>query len=142
MDCETFGDVTVLGNFAPLLTEKPEPFDYEKTCKWLEPYPFDVRERIGRVVCSCTHLEAHYAPYYGWDYYHLKSCNLMKQLRARPQLLNLWQYQTLPAVYPAGGVPAGDPVPLFIDCHASRARRVPVQVKPPQQALPLLEGIL
>lgn len=137
MDCETVGSLTITGNFAPLLNEKPDPFDYEKTCKWLEPYPFEVRERIGRVVCSCSHLECHYAPYYGWDYYHLDTCNLMKQLRARPQLRNFWQYSYLPAVYPSGGVPVDEPVPLFIEVKSSRTQRVAVRVKPPQRTLHL-----
>ena len=141
MDCEEYGGITICGNFAERLEEKPADFDYMTTGKWYEPYPFETREKIGHVICSCKRVKVDFAPYYGWDMWHEDSCNLMRQLKAKPQLANLWQYSYLPAIYPASDVPADKPVPLWID---TRSRRATIKVRRilPQMPLPLFGGLV
>lgn len=115
MDCEIGSNGgAICGNFAKLQDSKPEPFDYDKTAKWLEPYSFDWRETLGSTICNCKTVEVHYAPYYGWDYYHLDTCNLMRKLRAEPGLNNLHEHY-LPAItHYTDAVPNQDNIPLYI----------------------------
>ena len=89
MDIKDYGGVVVCGNFAEVLPEKPENLDYESSAKWIEPYEMEWREVMGDAICSCTTVEVHYAPYYGFDYYHRDTCSLMRKLKAQPQIENL-----------------------------------------------------
>lgn len=98
MDCEVFeSGSAICGNFATLQDSKPEPFDYDKTAKWLEPYKMEWREVLGDAVCNCATVEMHYAPYYGYDYYHRPTCNLMRKLEKSPGIHNLYEIY-LPAM--------------------------------------------
>ncbi|RAN78002.1 hypothetical protein B5P43_18395 [Bacillus sp. SRB_336] len=90
--------VTICGNFAEVQTSKPENFDYMSNAKWLEVYPFSKREKIGKTICSCKQVKIFYHPYFGEDAYHLEACNLMKRLRDRSSLRNLWAWDHLPAI--------------------------------------------
>lgn len=83
------GDIAVHGNFEEVQLEKPEDFDYKSDAKWLEPYSMEWRETMGNAICSCTKVEVHFQPYYGFDYYHQKTCSLMRKLDAEPQITNL-----------------------------------------------------
>lgn len=129
MDCAEFGDIVVCGNFADREAKRPEDW-IDRPSKWWEPYPFDIREKIGRVTCSCKQVKVNFSPYYGADYYHDDKCNLMRQLEKRPQLTNLFVYEHLPAIvfYEGMTVPASDPVPLFVEyrrrCQSLSVRRV------------------
>ena len=116
MDCEIFGNGSAIcGNFAEVQPEKPKDFDYMSTAKWLEDYPLDKRECIGGTICSCKKVLVHYAPYYGWDYFHVDTCNLMRKLKDRPQLGILWAYDHLPSIQFSGkAVPADTPVGIYI----------------------------
>lgn len=121
-----FGDVIVHGNFAEVLPEKPKDFNYEHDAKWLEPYPKEWadRVRIGKVICTCKVVEVHYAPYYGFDFYHTKGCNLMRQIKARPQLVNLPAYEDLPNIvfYEGAVVPASMRQGIYVDYHKHGGR--------------------
>ena len=85
----------ICGNFAKLLKEKPKDFDYmEDSGKWLEPYPKELeRIRIGKSTCDCVEIETHYAPYYGFTWYHNKECAIIKRVEERPGLVNLWCFE-------------------------------------------------
>lgn len=114
MDCEQYGQITVCGNFAEVQDSKPEPFDYDHTCKWYDDYPFDWRETLGKTVCNCKKVLVHYAPYYGYDYFHQDTCNLMRKLDAEPQILNLGE-TSLPAItHYTDAVPNSNHIPLYI----------------------------
>jgi hypothetical protein len=97
MDCEVWENGAMCGNFAKLQDKKPEPFNYDKTAKWIEPYNLEWREVLGDAVCNCTTVEVHYAPYFGYDFYHRPNCNLMRKLEASPGILNLYEIY-LPAM--------------------------------------------
>lgn len=129
MGVMAFGDVIVHGNFAEVEPEMPKDFKYDRDARWLEPYPFEHRERIGSVICTCEKLEVSYAPYYGFDYDHLSSCNLVRQLKARPQLYNLPSYDHLPSVvfYEGSTVPADTRQGLYVD-KRGRASKIKVRV--------------
>lgn len=115
MDCEDLGGIIVCGNFAEIMPEKPKDFDYTTTGKWMEDYPYDIRECIGGTIYSCKKIEVNYAPYYGWDNYHNQNCNLMRKIRINPQLTNLWAYDHLPAfAFSDKAVPAATHVPMYI----------------------------
>lgn len=133
-----YGDVIIHGNFAEVLPEKPKDFDYEQDAKWLEPYPkeFEYREKIGSVICTCKKLEVHFAPYYGFDYYHTEDCNLLRQLKDRPSLLNLPWYEHLPAVvfYEGKTVPANTKQGLYVK-YRKRTAKIPVETRLPQVSI-------
>jgi len=98
MSCNFSEDKTtvVCGNFAELLKEKPKNFDYMSSGKWLEDYPKTwERITIGKTTCDCEKIEEHYAPYYGFKWYHNKDCALIKKVEEKPQLRNLWCYDNI-----------------------------------------------
>lgn len=125
MDCETNGRISICGNFAELQDSKPEPFDYDHTAKWLEPYSFDWREVLGKTICNCKMVEVHYAPYFGFDYFHNQNCNLMRKLRAEPGIQNLRELN-LPAItHYTDSVPNQENIPLYI-AGINRASRIKI----------------
>lgn len=134
-----YGGILVHGNFAEVLPEKPKDFNYEEDAKWLEPYPkdFEYREKIGSVICTCKIVEVHYAPYYGFDFYHTGGCNLLRQIKARPSLLNLVSYEHLPAIvfYENQTVPAKTTQGIYIDYKSRKVANIPVKVRLPQASL-------
>lgn len=130
MDCEDLGGITISGNFAERTETKPKDFDYNRTGKWYEPYSFEWRETLGGTICNCSRIKVNYAPYFGYDYYHLDSCNLMRKLDAEPGIHNLVQTY-LPAITRyTDSVPNRDRIPLYIKgrkrsrSYAIRVRRV------------------
>jgi hypothetical protein len=74
--------------------------DYENPQGYETMIPFDFkwREKIGKVECDCKEVREIYAPYYGWTWEHSDDCALIKQLEKKPQLGNLWCYQSLPII--------------------------------------------
>lgn len=127
MDCEIFGSGSAIcGNFASLQSTKPEPFDYDKTAKWVEPYLFEWRETLGKTVCNCRVVEVHYAPYFGYDYYHSKYCNLLRKLDAEPGILNLYELYLPSITHYEDAVANRERIPLYIKSK-SRASRVKVR---------------
>lgn len=135
MDCESYGDITVVGNFAQLLDSKPEPFDYNSTAKWLEDYPLEWREVWGGTICSCQKLEVHYAPYYGWDYYHLDGCNLIRKLADNPGMRNLFDIRLPSVTHYADAVPVDAHVPLYIKHRSTKPKKINITIKLPQLSL-------
>ena len=130
MGCISSGSLIICGNFAEVLSEKPKDFDGMKDYKWLEPYSFDWRETLGKTICNCKTVEVHYAPYYGFDYYHTKGCNLLKKLEAEPQLENLYELH-LPAInHYNDAVPNRENIPLYIR-KEGRAKKVEVKHRLP-----------
>ena len=91
-----YGDVIVHGNFAQITKEKPE--NYDEDYKVMVPYPFKLREKIGGVECSCKEVLECFMPYYGFDWYHSDGCELMKKVKQKPSLMNLWCYSHLPQI--------------------------------------------
>lgn len=91
MDLETYGNIIICGNFAKLQDKKPEPFNYDESSKWIEKYSFDWRETLGDAICNCAIIEVNYAPYYGFDYFHNDSCNLMRKLEKYPGISNFYE---------------------------------------------------
>lgn len=90
------GTMVVCGNFAEVLPEKPKDFNYETNAKWLEPYPKELeRKRVGKTTCDCKQIETHYAPWYGYTWFHSKDCALLKRVEERPQLKNLWCFDNI-----------------------------------------------
>lgn len=137
MDCEVFGSGSAIcGNFAKLEDKKPEPFNYDRTAKWIEPYSFEWREVLGNATCNCTTVEVHYAPYYGFDYYHRDTCNLMRKLEAEPQIHNLREIY-LPAInHYNNSVPNTGRLTIWINgLRKTKGSKVKVKTHPPQMAL-------
>ena len=120
MDCEIWEGGAICGNFAELQDKKPDPFDYDRTAKWLEPYPFDKREVIGGTVCNCKTVKVHYAPYYGFDYFHLDSCFLMQKYRNTTNPDYFWSMQYLPSIqFGDNAVPVDTPPRAYIKGRSS-----------------------
>lgn len=135
MDCETNGSLTITGNFADLQDSKPEPFDYDHTAKWLEPYSMEWREVMGDAICSCTTVQVNYAPYYGFDYFHRDNCSLMRKLAAQPQISNLREVY-LPAMHQWDDSVKNDgKLHIWVEPKRSRAKKVKVRRILPQLSL-------
>lgn len=129
MDCEIWEGGAICGNFAELQDTKPEPFDYDKTARWVEPYSFEWRETLGKTICNCKTVRVSYAPYYGHDYFHNDNCNLMRKLEAEPQIQNLYETY-LPAInHYNDAVPDSDHIPIYIK-SSSRTSHVKVRHSP------------
>jgi hypothetical protein len=129
MDCEDYGGITITGNFAELQQTKPEPFNYDKTAKWIEPYACEWREVLGDAVCSCTTVEVHYAPYYGFDHYHRDTCNLMRKLRAEPQIQNLREVSLPAMIQYSDSVPNTGKISIWVENKTKRSKKVSVRHK-------------
>jgi hypothetical protein len=137
MDCEEFGNGNfICGNFAERQESKPENFDFMTTGKWYEDYPFGWRETLGGVICNCKRIKVNYAPYYGFDHFHLDTCNLMRKLAAEPGLANLMEIYLPSITRYTDSVPNSDHIPLYIKgLSSSRARKIKVKTYPPQLSL-------
>lgn len=135
MDCEDYGGITITGNFAPLQDKKPEPFDYEHTAKWIEPYNCEWREVMGDAICSCATVEVHYAPYYGWDHYHRPQCSLMRKLRAQPGIANLREVHLPTMVQWSDSIPNDGKLHIWVENKSKRAKIIKVRRVLPQLAL-------
>lgn len=135
MDCETNGSLTITGNFAKLQAQKPEPFNYDRTAKWLEPYEAEWREVMGDAICNCTTVEVHYAPYYGWDHFHRPTCNLMRKLAAQPQIANLREVYLPSMVQWDDSIPNDGKLHIWVHKKASRAKTIKVKRVLPQLSL-------
>lgn len=126
MDCEILEGGAICGNFAELEQAKPEPFDYDKTSKWVEPYSFEWRETLGKTICNCKTVEVHYAPYYGYDFFHRDTCNLMRKLNDNPGIANFYECY-LPSITQYNtAVPNTERIPLYIK-NLSRSSKVRVR---------------
>lgn len=71
------------------ITEKP---DYESGYKMIVPYKFKDRHKIGKVECDCNKMLEIYQPFYGFSWYHMEECALLKHLEKHPQIANLIQF--------------------------------------------------
>ena len=128
MDCEDLGGIVITGNFAKLQDKKPEPFDYDHTAKWIEPYSFEWREVLGNAICNCTTVEVHYAPYYGFDHFHRDTCNLMRKLRAEPGIANLREIYLPAMTHYTDSVPNTGKVSIWVK-GLSKSRPTKIKVK-------------
>lgn len=135
MDCETNGSITITGNFAKLQDSKPEPFNYDRTAKWLEPYNCEWREVLGDAICNCTTVEVHYAPYYGWDHFHRPQCNLMRKLAAQPQIANLRETFLPSMIQYDDSVPNDGKLHIWVEPKRSRAKKIKVRRILPQLSM-------
>lgn len=126
MDIEDYGGLVICGNFSEVLPEKPKDFNYEKTAKWLEPYNMNWREVMGDAICSCATVEVHYAPYYGWDYYHRPTCSLMRKLRSQPGIANLREVHLPTMVHWSNSIPNDGKLHIWVE-NKSRNRTINVK---------------
>lgn len=139
MDIKDYGGVVVCGNFAEVLPDKPESLDYESSAKWVEPYELEWREVMGDAICSCTTVEVHYAPYYGFDYYHSETCSLMRKLKSQPQIENLREVY-LPRMHQwSDSVENDGKIHIWVE---NKSRRKTVEVKRKSPVMPQSNLIL
>lgn len=141
MSIITMGDAIICGNFSEIQQKKPEPFDYDSESKWIEDYPLEWRETLGRTVCNCKKLEVHYAPYYGWDYYHMDSCNLVRKLYDNPGIRNLYESYLPRVTRYTDAVPADTPAPLYISGRTS-TKHIKVKQVTVNNTLPLFGALV
>jgi len=133
------GDIMICGNFAERQETEPENFDFMSTAKWYQDYPCEWRETLGGVVCSCKRVKVDYAPYYGFDYFHLDNCNLMRKLAAEPGIHNLIETYLPAMTHYNDSVPNTAHIPIYIK-GPKRGRAYKVKVRlgahiPPQLVL-------
>ena len=87
MGMRSYGNVTILGNFAKVRRGRPKNTD--RDYKAIVPYNFKWRVKLGKVECDCVECLETYMPYYGWNWYHSEDCAIMKHYRKYPQMQNL-----------------------------------------------------
>lgn len=88
------GSVVVLGNFSEVKRYKTKdgfpPGDWmDHDWKAIVPFDFEWRDKLGKVECDCKEVEIHHMPYYGFTWYHMKDCAIMKHYEKYPQMANL-----------------------------------------------------
>ncbi len=138
MGCKVFEGGVICGNFAERQESKPKDLDYMQSAKWYEDYPFDWRETLGSTICNCKRVKVNYAPYYGYDYFHMDTCNLMQKLNAEPQIQNLYETY-LPAInHYTDAVPNSDQIPLYIQ-NKSRKQKIKVNIA---RKMDIRQGVL
>lgn len=135
MDCMATGALIVCGNFAELQDRKPEPFDYDNTSKWIEPYNCEWREVMGDAICSCSTVEVHYSPYYGWDHYHRPTCSLIRKLKAQPGIANLHEIYLPTMIQCDNSLPNDGKLHIWVEPKPSRTKKIKVRRIIPQLSL-------
>jgi len=121
------GDVIVHGNFAEVLPEKPKEFDYNSDAKWIEPYSMEWREVLGDAVCNCTTVEVHFAPYYGFSFFHRDTCNLMRKIEAQPGIANLYEVYLPSMTQYHNAVENTGKLSIWVHKKPSRAKKIKVK---------------
>lgn len=121
------GNVLVHGNFAELLPEKPKDFDYENDAKWLEPYDLEWREVLGDAVCNCTKVEVHFAPYYGFSYFHMDTCNLMRKIAVQPGIANFYEVYLPSMTQYHNAVKNTGKLSIWVHKKPTRAKKIKVK---------------
>lgn len=91
MSCLIGENIIICGNFSELTRQKPE--NHDKAYKCIIPYPFKWRVKIGKIKCNCKEVEEHFQPWYGFDWYHMDNCSIIKHIKAHPGIQNLSQYE-------------------------------------------------
>lgn len=123
MGCITEGSLTICGNFAKVLPKKPKDFDYNSDAKWIEPYPFDMRDVIGTTVCNCKYIVTHFSPWHGFDSYHQDTCFLMQKFRNTPNAEYFYAMEALPRIsFGDNAVPADTPPRMYIQGRSTKTR--------------------
>jgi hypothetical protein len=89
MSCIVGEGFAICGNFAKL--SKKKPTGYDKAYKCIVPYSFKWRTKVGKVECTCKEVEEHYAPYYGFTWYHTEGCAILKHIKKYPGINNLFE---------------------------------------------------
>lgn len=59
--------------------------------KAIKPYDLKWRKKLGKVECDCKEMVEAYQPYYGFTFYHMEDCALVKHYEKYPQMENLWE---------------------------------------------------
>lgn len=91
MSCATGNGIAICGNFNELTKRKPKNW-IERGYKIVIPFNFKWRDKLGKVECDCAEVEEHYQPWYGFSWYHLKSCAIVKHVEKYPGILNLVEW--------------------------------------------------
>jgi hypothetical protein len=88
------GKVTIIGNFEkPKRYKHGRPKDaFDRDYKAIIPYDFEWRATLGKVTCDCTECIEAYQPYYGFTWYHMPECAILKHYNKHPQMANLGIY--------------------------------------------------
>lgn len=91
MGLEIFNNVIICGNFAKVTKRRPRNW-VDKDYKIIVPFRFGWRHKLGNVECNCNTCYEHYQPYYGYSWYHMEDCAILKHLEKHPGIANLNQY--------------------------------------------------
>ena len=98
MSCLHGEGIVICGNFVKPTKKRPKNWIERGYRGVLVPFKFQWREKIGKVKCDCRVVKESYQPWYGYTWYHSDECALIKQIAAKPSLMNLWCYQKLPMI--------------------------------------------
>jgi hypothetical protein len=81
------GNIVMIGNFAKIRKGRPKN-NFDEEYKAIVPFEFKWRAKLGKVECDCTEVLECYQPYYGFSFYHLDECAIMKHYKKYPQMAN------------------------------------------------------
>ena len=94
MSCLTNEHMSICGNFVKPTKTKPKNW-IKRGYKIMIPYPFKWRTKLGRAECDCQQVEEHYQPWYGFSWFHVPECAVMKHLERYPGIRNLIEVYSL-----------------------------------------------
>ena len=86
--------MSICGNFVKPTKRRPKNW-FERGYKIVVAYPFKWRAKLGKVECDCKEVEEHYQPWYGYSWFHLPECAMMKHLHRYPGITNLIEVSSL-----------------------------------------------
>lgn len=89
-----YGNAIIHVNFTKARRYKNgRPRDWiDRDYKAIVPFTFKWRAKVGKAECDCSEVIEAYQPWYGFSYYHLDDCAIMKRYGKYPQMANLGVY--------------------------------------------------
>ena len=94
MSCIITKEIVMCGNFVKLSKRKPKNWS-ETGYEMIVPYSFKWRQKLGKVECDCKFVKESYQPYYGFSWFHLDDCEIMKHIEKFPGITNLVEVDSL-----------------------------------------------
>lgn len=79
----------ICGGREPLTKERPKDW-IDTGYTILKPYDMKWRHKLGKVECDCKQMIENYQPYYGFTWYHLEDCAMLKHYDKYPGMANFF----------------------------------------------------
>jgi hypothetical protein len=86
--------MSICGNFVKPTKRRPKNW-IDRGYKIIVPFNFKWRAKLGKVQCDCTEVWEYYQPWYGYSWFHMPQCAMMRHLDRYPGITNLVEVSSL-----------------------------------------------